>query len=359
MDTDANSIKKIKSKESLLDEYMNAINKKCEERIDMPKKVSKITDENITIPTVNNYMKMSNYNYNVNQLKQFAKHYKLKVSGNKNELMSRVYNFLYFSHFITKIQKIFRGHIVRRYKKLRGPAIFRRGGCTNNCDFVTMDHLEEIPFHQFFSYQDQDGFIYGFDVASLYNLFKKEGLQMKNPYTRNVMPERIIKNIKTLHQISKIIGIDMNLEFDDVNETITTEKKTELRIVALFQSIDALGNYSNPDWFLSLTRSQIIKMLREMIDIWNYRAQLPMEIKRNICPPNGDPFRGLHLGNLNTMDFHDLRKTVVNVLEKMINLGVDKDSKSLGAYYILGSLTLVNNNAATCMPWLYQSMIYF
>jgi len=46
-------------------------------------------------------------------------------------------------------------------------------------------------------------------------------------------------------------------------------------------------------------------------------------------------------------------------LEKFVNSGIDRDSKSLGAYYVLGGLTLVNPSVATALPWLYQSVCYF
>jgi hypothetical protein len=42
----------------------------------------------------------------------------------------------------------------------------------------------------------------------------------------------------------------------------------------------------------------------------------------------------------------------------MVNCGIDKDSKTLGAYYVLGGLTLVNPAAAIALPWLYQSVLY-
>ena len=85
-----------------------------------------------------------------------------------------------------------------------------------------------------------------------------------------------------------------------------------------------------------------------------------MDIKRNICPPNGDPFRNLSLPYIHTeSDINNVRKVVLEVLEKLVNTGIDKDSKSLGAYYVLGSLTLVNQDAATSLPWLYQSVNYF
>jgi hypothetical protein len=55
----------------------------------------------------------------------------------------------------------------------------------------------------------------------------------------------------------------------------------------------------------------------------------------------------------------NVRKVILEVMEKMVNTGVDKDSKSLGAYYVLGALTLVNQDAADALPWLFQSLNYY
>ena len=35
------------------------------------------------------------------------------------------------------------------------------------------------------------------------------------------------------------------------------------------------------------------------------------------------------------------------------------EHKALGAYYVLGALTIVNETAATSLPWLFQSFSYF
>lgn len=84
------------------------------------------------------------------------------------------------------------------------------------------------------------------------------------------------------------------------------------------------------------------------------------ETKRNICPPNGDPFRNLNASLLiNEPNINTLRKNVYPLLEKLVNSGIDNDSKALGAYYVLGALTLVNENAAASLPWLFQSVSYF
>jgi hypothetical protein len=48
----------------------------------------------------------------------------------------------------------------------------------------------------------------------------------------------------------------------------------------------------------------------------------------------------------------------LEVLEKMVNTGANRDSKCLGAYYVLGALTLVSTDAASALPWLYQAVNY-
>jgi hypothetical protein len=96
------------------------------------------------------------------------------------------------------------------------------------------------------------------------------------------------------------------------------------------------------------------------MDIWNYRAQLSNETKTNICPPIGDPFRYLSIPYVNTeQNLWNVRKVLLDIMEKLVNSGVDRDSKALGAYYVLGALTLVNTEAATSLPWLFQSVNYF
>jgi hypothetical protein len=55
----------------------------------------------------------------------------------------------------------------------------------------------------------------------------------------------------------------------------------------------------------------------------------------------------------------NIQKVILEVLEKLVNSGVDKDSRTLGACYVLGALTIVNDDAATSLPWLFQSVNYF
>jgi hypothetical protein len=355
---------------SSLDDYVKYLYKKCDptneptkcdsHNVKIKKSTSKITDENIVFPTIYNYKDiMFNYNHNVSSLKTIAKHYKLKITGNKSELFQRIHCFLHLSLYAIKLQKIFRGFLRRRYNFLHGPAYKNRKICTNNTDFVTMEPVEDIGLDQFISFEDVDKFIYGFDISSLYNMVVKHK-ETKNPYNRNNIPDFVLKNIKKIVRFSKILGLDINLSIENDIQNVSDEKNIELRALSLFQNIDSLGNYSNPQWFLSLTRNNLIKFIRELIDIWNYRAQLTMEVKRNICPPVGDPFQNVSMYYIQTeQNINNIKKVILNVLERLVNNGIDRDNKSLGAYYVLGALTLVNNSAATALPWLYQSVCYF
>ena len=345
-----------------IDDYISTISARCEKKTPTNKKPLKINDDNIIIPTIKNYYEISNYNYNLSQLKMIAKTYKLKISGNKNQIITRVYSYLHFSSFIIKIQKIFRGLIARKYKNLHGPASFNRKICTNSGDFITMEPVEEINFHQFLSYKDNDGFIYGFDIISLHNLFlkSKDIDSVQNPFNRSLIPESVIKTIRSLIRLSRILKIHINLHYEDDTKSLSVEKVVELRALSLFQNIDSLGNYSNPQWFLSLDRMNLIKFVRELMDIWNYRSQITNETKRNIIPPHGDPFRHFNMTYIHTeSNLYNVKKIILEVMEKMVNSGIDTDSKSLGAIYILGGLTLVNSDAATSIPWLFQSFAYF
>ena len=79
-----------------------------------------VSQEEFTILEFSEFEKLLCINYNVRQLKQMCRHYKQKVSGNKTELINRMYNFLKYSHHITMVQKHARGWMRRNYFKING-----------------------------------------------------------------------------------------------------------------------------------------------------------------------------------------------------------------------------------------------
>jgi hypothetical protein len=110
---------------------------------------NEFSDLNLT-----NYENLHKNNYTIPFLKTQLKKYKLKITGNKNELINRLYYFLNSSKYIIKIQRLFRGSLVRKMIQLRGNGLKCREKCVNTEDFLTMDELKNISLLDFFSYQE-------------------------------------------------------------------------------------------------------------------------------------------------------------------------------------------------------------
>ena len=315
------------------------------------KRRKKVSQDDFEVPEYEDFNSLKTTNYNVPQLKQICRFYKQRVSGNKDQLIFRIYNYLRFSYHANMIQKIFRGYIVRKLISLKGPA-YQDRQCNNIQDFMTLDKLTEIPECQFYSYTDHDGFIYGFDICSIYNLLKEKCCKNINPYTRNPFPKELKYNLRQIIRLSHILKMNITTELDVEN---TQNKQIEFDTIKIFQLIDGFGHITDTDWFLSLNRSLLVKYIRELYDIWNYRAQLEATVKRKICPPNGKPFGTELMIALNNRTFDYLQKYGLSVMNKLVTLGEDIEMRKLGGIYVLGGLTMVNSHAAMAFPWLYQS----
>jgi len=314
----------------------------------------KVVQNDFKMLQFSQYDKLTMNNYTVTQLKSISKYYNQKTSGNKKELVNTCYNFLKLSHYVQKIQKIFRGSIVRQLRTLRGPAYVNRK-CTNETDFFTLEDLIEIPDAQFFSYKGDDGFIYGFDICSLYNMICVEKMKPNNPYNRNPLPTDIMYKMKSISRLSSILGYTLNIVIDNKIYDLSTEKKIELKTLDIFQKIDELGFITNHKWFLNLNRGSLKAFTHELMDIWNYRAQLSNETKLKVEPRRSNPFYEFNIPLILTQDKQQIQKRILEIIEIFISRGATIEDRSLGVYYVLGALTMVCANAANSLPWLYES----
>ena len=103
----------------------------------------KVMQENYEILNFNEHAKLLNHKYSVPELKKMCRHYKIKLSGNKEELLKRLHEHLLKSSFAIKIQKIGRKYLIRKYNKYHGPAFINRNLCVNETDFLSMENLKE------------------------------------------------------------------------------------------------------------------------------------------------------------------------------------------------------------------------
>lgn len=345
-----------KSPKALLNEYIKWLNTHYYiTSPDLGKKLKALPEHEI--PTFSQCEYLLKYNYKLQSLKTICKHYKLKVSGNKNQLVSRVFTFLKLSNVIMHIQKRIRGYLHRKFLRMRGDAYKDRSLCVNDTDFLSGESLKDISCYQFISFRDDDGFVYGFDLVSLYNLILKSEGDVLNPYNRNKLPKDLYNKINKIIKLSNVLLIPLNLNIEEEEHNIA-DKSLDERVNDIFYKIDELGNYSDSTWLSSLSRTQYMRFIRELYDIWTYRAQLTIHSKRLICP-QGSPFSNVHINYLQVEENTDIiKKAVIEVIELFIYSGIDESSQGLGAMYVLGALTLVNPIAAESLSWLYDSVKY-
>jgi hypothetical protein len=267
---------------------------------------------------------------------------------------------------------------------------------------------------------------YGFDIASIYNLILSDngveneyGLSRRliwnesnNPYNRNKIPHNVIRDILKIIKLDRILSRkrvlknkkmtknqmmnnnvnnnNNNYEYDNNNyvaennnnnnnnndanmgsgmnialpqDVLTPHQRFRQHVLRLFQTINALGHYSDPEWFVALTYEQHITFLRELIDIWNYRAELSPQARRTIYPPYGDPFPQYVLGWVTHQFYIYLSpENIINinltVIERFITSAVSEADRCLGSNFILCALTLVSIPAREALPWLYQSVMH-
>jgi hypothetical protein len=320
------------------------------------KNKKKIKSQDFEIPDYCEYKKIVQVNYNISQLKTISRRYKQKVTGNKPQLIYNVFNYLKYSFYAIKIQKIIRGNILRKFINLLGPAIFNKK-CVNDTDFLTLKPLSTIPYYQFYSFKDKDNFIYGFDICSIYNMIC-ENSYANNPYNRRKLPPCISKNIKTIVKLSKKLNIPLNIKIKDDTKNLSYKKKTELRAIHVFQKFDNMGFITDSKWIMGLNRAKCVRYLRELEDVWNYRAQISNDVKQSIIPPNGKLFNNINLYQLfNTKTELFLKNVILDIIEKLTTMSQNQESRSLGGFYALGTITIVSVNAANALPWLYESFL--
>lgn len=222
---------------------------------------------------------------------------------------------------IIKIQSLFRKKLVMN---------LLRKNCNNSEDFYTYDNLSEIEAKYFYSYKDSNGFKWGFDIRSLLKLIQME---YPNPYTTEKFPDIILKDIK-----NKIKSLKDNNLFENIEEVLLRDRKASIKqkIVDIFSDIELNGYSCQINWFYDMSGRRLKELYKQLEDLWNYRAQLSVESKKNICPPDGNVFTTPISDVMNYNCKEDLQELIINDISKFKNARSLPDKKLGYMYFIIG-----------------------
>ena len=240
--------------------------------------------------------------------------------------------FRYSEKEIVKIQCLIRGNQVLSYL---------RKDCKNDEDFYTYDSLREVPDKYYYSYRDTNRYKWGFDLRSIFKLIQTS---KKNPYTMEEIPSLIIKDIKAIVQDLK----NKNEYYEIINEVSNNRiDHIKHKCVDLFIRIECIGHSCSVEWYMDLTREKLIKLYRNLEDIWNYRAALDIYTKQSMIPPHGRLFKMTN-ETLNTLSRYDLLSMILN---EVIKFESGSDFK-LGYLFFIIALGTVNRECYHTHQWL-------
>lgn len=250
------------------------------------------------------------------------------------------------------------------HARMSGPAYHDRTMCVNDTDFYSMEPVREISKSQFISVKDDSGVVYGFDIMSLHTYYMTEIKNgnvssikpITNPYNRMPLPSSLRHQMMRKIFLTHVIGVKCIIEVEP-EPVLSIQQQDENTLFTAFQQINSHGHYADSAWFSELHFVQIMRFMRELADIWNYRAQIMPHLKQEICPPSGDPFRYIDLRGFHLQP-ELIRHHGIQLVNTFVTSGINRDCQSLGAYYVLSALTLVSQPAQAAMPWLYESVIH-
>lgn len=229
---------------------------------------------------------------------------------------------------------------------LRGPALYARQLANNKEDFCSFESIETIPHCYFFSYLAVDGFIYAFDIRSLFCLVDSSAEMPQNPYNRQIISSRTLEKLATLRRRAAHCGLVTTYEVPETTPEIAVRQEA----FDVFQQIDKLDFYTDLKWFTSMDIVGLQVFYRELATVFMARSELTWAQQRAIVPEN--PFTTA-ISEVNQMtDVLQIQRLVLDSMRKMITSSPEHNNRKLGALYIMMTLVRVNKRAAHAYPWL-------
>lgn len=250
------------------------------------------------------------------------------------------------NHLIN-IQSKCRNFIVNWRLYYRGPACYSRSLCNNDTDCTTFENIDTIPINEFFSYKDNNGLYWGFNIATFKELLKYSNT---NPYNTNEIDSSVIIKFQELLKLtekSKKISI---------TKTKITDPKIKLqqKCIEIFQIMDNLKQYTQCSWFMNLNLAELKELFKQLEDIWNYRTGLTQEDKLRYVK-EGKLFTESMTVINNSTSTINLANIILDNCKRLVTEGKSVEDRTTGALWILSGLTIVSYEARIALPWLFQS----
>jgi hypothetical protein len=241
---------------------------------------------------------------------------------------------------VVKIRRVWSRWLARR----AGPLLWFREESNNPDDFFSADPVKSIPLANIVSFV-AEGKGYIMDIQSAISLIEHATTAKElplNPFNRAPLPALFLKRIAMRTKTKKAWA---------VLQPMSEAQKLVLATTDVFRLIEDLGYYTDPSWFVELTRLQLQRFYIELADIWFHRAALTPQDRHRIVPGPRGPF-GVPVTTAMIMQQKALRPLLLNTCRELVSVAENRADRQLGVMYLLGSLSIVSAGAGVAYPWL-------
>lgn len=252
---------------------------------------------------------------------------------------------------VRKLQKWWRLYYGLQVFRNRGPAFFVRSLCHNDTELASFGPLDEIPRLYFFSIKDQGRF-WGFDIRTLVVQYESNGF-LENPYTKTALDSKTVEQFR-LH-VDTLRRWKKSIQFEETT-SLTLKQSWNLRVLDVCLRLDMLGYRVATQWFSDLDIVLQRHLYNVLFDLWNERLNLTPDQRERIVPEHSVVTNKLFKWTPNKIamksDLDSIRRTNLNVMERLISSAESHSDRTLGAMYTVIGLCQVSGVCRRAYPWL-------
>lgn len=233
----------------------------------------------------------------------------------------------------------------------RSPAFFIRDLCTNDTEISSFEPLHAIPRDYFFVIVEKNKF-WGYDIRSLLVQYESLGF-LENVYTRQECNTDALEAFRA--RLNKLKRWKKTLALENTT-SLTPKQSWSLRVLDVCLRLDMLGYRIATQWFSDLDLYQQKRLYSILFVLWNEALPLSEELKSRIVPGYSNVQNKLFKWSIEKIvikqDLDSVRRTNLNIIERLISSATEQSDKTLGAMYTVMGLSRVSPKVREAYPWL-------
>lgn len=256
------------------------------------------------------------------------------------------------SVFVKKIQRWWRFYYGLHLSRKRGAVFFVRDLCHNTTELASFGPLNEIPRDYFFAVKEGNHF-WGFDIRTLVVQYESCGF-LENPYTKCILNPKTVEKFR-LH-VDTLRRWKKSIQFEETTN-LTLKQSWNLRVLDVCLRLDMLGYRVATQWFSDLDIVLQRRLYTMLFDLWHEHLNLTVDQRERIVPEYSVAANRLFKWTPNKIamkaDLDSVRRTNLNVIERLISSADLQSDRTLGAMYTVMGICQVSGICRRAYPWLY------